>query len=107
MFGLLGVCKEEGVSQGHCLLALAKQLLNELERGLRNVVWSLVDVELRHSLVADVITNLVPLVTTSHLHGNSQEAVKVHHEMLQVIFPESLVELIGEVAQGKVGEFTF
>jgi ataxia telangiectasia mutated family protein len=101
VFGLLGVCKGEGVSQGHCLLALARQLLNELESGLRNAVWSLVDVELRHSLVADVITNLVPLVTTSHLHGNSQEAVKVHYEILQVIFPESLVELIGDVAQGK------
>ena len=102
---LLSVCREEGSVPGeHPLLGLSRLLLRNVEKGLKNSLWSLVDAKLRHQLVANVIHDLVPVVISPNLHGNRVEAIIIHSEILQTVFPESLVELIGQVAMGKVGK---
>ena len=102
---LLSVCRgERSVPGEHPLLGLSRLLLRNVEKGLKNGVWGLVEAKLRHHLVANVIHDLVPVVISPNLRGNRTEANTIHSEIIQTIFPESLVELIGEVAMGKVGK---
>ena len=97
---------EEGSSlTDHPAVQKVSHLLDSIVRGLNKKEWNEVESKNRHQLVAAILNNLMPMFSTvlcSDVPMETATKAATVSGLLAARVPKGLVDVVGQIAKGKV-----